>query len=422
MTFRLIVLICGFFCSVIHGQESALKVDHVNFEGLTRTKPDFLNELLNLKVGGEMDVALLEKDLQILKNLSPIASAEIQVDTTLTGVKLLYRISERKTALPIINFGGITGNVWFSLGAIDNNFTGQGDLALAYYQNNNGRHTGELFYRRPRFSKSRWGGSVSVRSWASLEPLFFEEGTVQYLYDNNGLGLTAIWNQNIHNQIEFGATYFKEVYRQDAQQEVIPTPGPVRFSLSKVLSKIQLSKQHLRHHFFYLTGYEFFSRYQVVHSLNGDPLFNSLRLQAKAFWRPRPKLNLAIRTVFAISTNDDSPFAPFVADSHVNLRGVGNRIDRGTAQAVLNVELRYTLRQSKIWSSQAVLYSDAGTWRSPGGKLSNLVDRDKFRHFVGAGFRLHYQKFFGAILRLDYGFDVYAPQQNGAVIGLNQYF
>ena len=79
------------------------------------------------------------------------------------------------------------------------------------------------------------------------------------------------------------------------------------------------------------------------------------------------KGNLAMRLRLAISTNNETPFAPFVVDSHVNLRGVGNRIDRGTAQVVFNAEYRHTVYNLNRWAGQLVAFSDIGTWRNPGG-------------------------------------------------------
>ena len=145
--------------------------------------------------------------------------------------------------------------------------------------------------------------------------------------------------------------------------------------------------------------------------------FNTLQFQGRSFKRFGEKGNLAMRLRLAISTNNDTPFAPFVVDSHVNLRGVGNRIDRGTAQVVFNSEYRHTVHDSKRWAGQLVAFSDIGTWRNPGGNFSDLWNSDHFRHFIGGGFRVIYQKVFGAILRVDYGFDVFNKNQNGIVIG-----
>jgi hypothetical protein len=140
----------------------------------------------------------------------------------------------------------------------------------------------------------------------------------------------------------------------------------------------------------------------------------------------KKRTNLAFRVRLGISTNNDSPFAPFVADSHVNLRGVGNRIDRGTAQVVINAEYRRTIffkeQTSRKWAVQVVGFVDMGSWRDPGGEITDLFNPDQFREFVGGGIRIINNKIFGAVLRIDYGVDVFDPNQRGIVLGLGQYF
>ena len=139
---------------------------------------------------------------------------------------------------------------------------------------------------------------------------------------------------------------------------------------------------------------------------------------------------MASRLTFGISTNSDSPFAPFVVDSHVNLRGVGNRIERGTAQLVFNAELRRTIEfkktkeqlKNETWATQVVVFTDVGSWRGPGGGLIDIIGSGSLRQFVGGGFRIIYRKVFGATLRVDYGVDIFNPTENGLTIGFGQYF
>ncbi len=394
----------------------------VNFYGLTKTKPSFLNNILKSKPFQTSSIESIEADLQILKNLPSIANAQYQIDTIENEIIINYKIEERRTALPILNFGGIRNNIWFSVGVIENNFRGQGDLALAYYQNNNGRHSGELYYKKPRLLDSEWGYSVNVRKWASDEPVYFDEGTVEYLYNNNGIGGTLIRNFGLNYKIEFGGTYFVESYAKNEDPFFGESPGPDNFSINKGLAKIEFTQNHLNYNYFYLKGFETLITYHSVFSFGVNDIFNSFQIQNRLFLRPSKKLNLAFRLKLGISTNNDSPFAPFVADSHFNLRGIGNRIDRGTAQAVLNFEGRYTVYHVNHFSIQLVGFADSGTWRNPGGQLGDIFNSDQFRQFIGGGLRINYQKVFGATLRIDYGVDIVDKNQRGFVIGLGQYF
>ena len=394
----------------------------IEFDGLVKTKKSFLFSMLDSKINQHIDLGEVEDGLQALKNLPSVAFADYRLDTVDQNIFLTYLIEERKTALPIINFGGIEGNIWFSLGFIENNFRGNGDLLLAFYQNNNGLHSGQVFMRKPRINGSDWGYSFTLNKWSSEEPVFFSEGTVKYTYDNNGVSLSLLRNIGLNNLIEVGGTYFVESYNKLERQDFENAPGPDNFRLTKVLSKVLLKRNYLNYHFFYLTGYEAFLNYQNVYTAEQNLWFNSLQFQGRYFTRPSEKLNMAFRLKLAISTNEDSPFAPFVADSHVNIRGIGNRIDRGTAQVVLNVEARYTVLHRKYWSSQLVAFADNGTWRNPGGQLTDIFNSDAFRQFIGLGFRVNYQRVFGASIRVDYGIDIHDKSQRGFVIGLGQYF
>ena len=124
-------------------------------------------------------------------------------------------------------------------------------------------------------------------------------------------------------------------------------------------------------------------RDRTVYNINGRSWFNSLILQARKFHKFGKKGNLAIRGRFGISTNNDTPFAPFVIDSRVNLRGSGNRIERGTAQLILNAEYRHSLYNKNQIAIQVVGFSDLGNWRPPGAPFNQLLKMEELRHFLG---------------------------------------
>ena len=153
-----------------------------------------------------------------------------------------------------------------------------------------------------------------------------------------------------------------------------------------------------------------------------NTLFLSFQFQLSNYVRVGKKANIANQIRIGLASNSDSPFAPFVADSHINIRGIGNRIDRGTAQIIINSEYRQTVLHKKKWAIQVTAFSDMGTWRNPGGELKDLLNPDQFRLFVGGGVRFIYHRIYGAILRIDYGIDQFNPSQRGLVIGLGQFF
>ena len=408
------------FANIIKAQQPIIK--NIKLEGLKRTSESYLLTFINSKVGNHYQETLALADVQNLKNVIGVGRVTHRIDTLGEQINLVFDITEIRTLLPIINFGGIEGNVWFQLGFYDANWKGKGHFLSASYQNIDQRHSGKIFYRVPRIGQSNWGFSGNLNSWASREPLFFSEGVVNYDYNLMGIGISAIRHFGRQHNIEFGGTYFVEEYQKSALQTLINTPGPEALTQPKLLTKWEYRADYLNYHFFYLQGLIWRTTLQNVFNTIDNSLFNSLQIQGRYFHRLGNKGNLAFRLRLGIATNNNTPFAPFVADSQVNLRGVGNRIDRGTAQVILNAEYRQALVETSKWGFQVVAFSDLGTWRNPGGELKDLLNPDQFRHFIGGGIRLIYQKFYGAVLRIDYGVDVFNKQQRGLVIGLGQYF
>lgn len=411
------------FCFFANAQSDVvlLQGDAV-FSGLEKFNKQFLKNQLALDSLEVFDLEKVKANTQILKNIPGIGQASFQLDTIDQNVITTYIIDEIRTFLPIINFGGIEGNLWYQIGFSDSNWLGLGHQIAISYQNNDGLHSGQLFLKVPRIRKSRIGYTISLVSWRSLEPLFFSESTVEYNYNVNSIGFTSIYNFTINRRLEVGTNAFVENYKKFNYDQNDNTPGPKSLSQNKFLSKIQYDQNYINYHYFYLNGHEWKITYQNVYTIDDQTWFNSIQAVGKLFLRPTKNTNIAMRLKLGLATNNDSPFAPFVVDSHTNLRGVGNRIDRGTAQAVLNLEYRRTIWHKRKWGVQIVGFSDVGTWRNPGGGFDDLYDSSNFRQFVGGGFRLIYQKIFGAVLRVDYGIDVYNKQYKGVVIGLGQYF
>ena len=425
MRFRLVlsIIIYILFFEVSYTQENLnSQLYAIKFEGQKKTSISYLSQHVESQVGSSISDSLILEDVRRLKNLTSTGNVNYHIDE-IDGKKILvFDVEEVRTLLPILNAGGIKDNFFFQVGFADINWMGKGHNFSASYLNNDKRHSGNIFYRIPRINDSNWGVSAAVCSWSSLEPLFFDEGTVNYEYGNDGISLTGIYNFDYNRNIEFGGTFFIETYERSEEQFSEILVGPDQFSQPKWLGKVGYAENFINYHFFYLDGFSWSTIYQVVLNSVDQTFFNSIEFQTKWFARIKEKGNFAHRLRVAFATNDDSPFAPFVADSNVNIRGIGNRIDRGTAQIVLNTEYRHTLVEKEKWGFQGVTFSDIGTWRNPGGDLGQIFDPDQFRFFFGGGIRLIYNKIYGAVLRIDYAVDILNTEERGFVIGLGQYF
>lgn len=448
----LIGLLCGCMTTKAQnnngGKSDAIKneyksiIESIQFKGLKRTKESYLTLLLTLKVDSIYNDSLLLIDEQRLRNLRSIRTIIHQIDTlenTINSINqkisITYVVEEKRTLLPMINFGRIEGNLFFQLGFLDNNWGGKGNQILTYYQYNDNRHSGNIYYKIPYLKNRNWGASFNLLKWASREPLYFEEGTVLYNYDNNQLGGTILRHFGHHRTLEWGGSFFVEQYKK-SEKQILPidmeTPGPSELIQVKSLAKIEYSEYFVNYHSYILDGLTWAVNWQTVYNFSDGTLFNIAQLEAKQYIRIIKSGNLAMRTKIGIATNNNSPFAPFAIDSHLNLRGVGNRVDRGTAQGVLNIEYRQDLFRNHIpgsWGLQLVAFVDSGTWRSPGGTLKDIFNANQTRQFVGGGCRIIFTKIHNAILRIDYGVDLQnrnftnpINNRQGWVIGFGQYF
>ncbi|MFK7954063.1 MAG: POTRA domain-containing protein [Ekhidna sp.] len=399
---------------------SAQSIGSVRFEGLEKTKQSYLKQFLSIGSGEQLDSAKMEQDRIRLTNLEMFAHVHAKTEKVSEDrYDVIFWCDELFTLLPIFSFGGIEENFWIQAGISEVNLGGRGNKLTTYYQYYD-RNSFASHLTLERIKQSQWGANIDFIKWSTLEPLFFSDNAVEYEYDNWTIGATAVRYLNFRNKVEFGGAFFTEDYRKFTEGEFVGAPDEV--SKEKILGKLLLTNDYLDYFFFYQNGWRNQLNLQTVQSLNGDNPFYILFNDFTFLRRMGTKGNFASRLRLGLSSNEESPFAPFVLDSYVNIRGVGNRVDRGTGAIILNIEYRQTLCENDKIAIQGVLFSDNGTWRIPGGNLSDFTQNENFVLFSGGGLRFIQKKIHNAIFRIDYGFNLQDVSSNGFVLGIGQYF
>ena len=388
----------------------------IEFTGLTKTKESFLRQYTTITAGQTYDAAQLGTDRQRLLNLGILAEINTRVLRDDSNVKIIFECIEMINTLPVFALGKTEDTFWYKAGIQSLNFSGHGDKLFAYYQYYD-RHSLYLNYATDRIGNSRWGATASLIRWATVEPISTENGISNYDYTNFTGYISAIRFLSFRETLDFGVGVFNEQF--EAQQPQTSELDEI-VEGDKLLSKLIFRSNHLNYHTFYVDGIYNQLNIEFIHSLdevrNFVTIFNDLRF----FKQIGKRFNWANRLRTGIATNDDSPFAPFILDSYLNIRGVGNRVDRGTGSAVINTELRYTLFDKKMLAAQGVGFFDFGSWRKPGGSFNDFTKSKNMRAFSGLGFRLIYKRAFDTMLRIDYGYDY--NKNAGLVIGIGQYF
>jgi outer membrane protein insertion porin family len=391
-------------------------ISSIEFTGLTKTKESFLRQYISVTDGKKYDSTQLADDRQRLLNLAILATVEIQLQSVESNVKVIFACKEMINTLPVFALGKTEDTFWCKAGLQSLNLTGRGDKLFAYYQYYD-RHSFYLNYATDRIGNSRWGTTLSLIKWATVEPLNIESGMSNYIYASYTGYVSAVRFLTFRETLDFGVGFFNERFEAQQMQDnqlIDVVQG------EKLLSKLIFKSNHLDYNAFYIDGIYNQLNVEFFHSLDEVQNFVTVFNEFRYFKQFGKHFNWANRILTGIATNDNNPFAPFVLDSYLNIRGVGNRVDRGTGSVVVNTELRYTIFDERILAAQGVGFFDFGSWRKPGGSFNDFTKSENMRAFSGVGFRLIYKRAFDTMLRVDYGYDY--NKSAGLVIGIGQYF
>ena len=399
-----------------------LIINTILFDGQKNSKVSFLKRVINIKPGDTVSFTQIEENVQLLIRLPSVAHASYELENeSFKKNALTFKIQENFTLIPQINFWTVNDDeVAYKLGLSEFNLLGRGIKVGGFYQNN-GFDGYSFSIEAPYLFTRNWGLAANFLQWASKEPLFLDTGVANYRYRNISYELLSLHRINNHITTQVGINFFTEDYRY--LDGATSSDIPLDVTLDKIMGKLVLEYNNLDYEYHQLNGYSSKLFFQYVHNDEAvQPSFLIGWNDFLYFKRIGKKGNWANRLRVGFASNDDSPFAPFAVDNNLNIRGVGNIIDRGTASLVLNTEYRHTIYNSRSIVVQSNVFIDAGTWRNPGGELDDLLSARTARVYPGVGFRIIHKRIFNAVLRVDYGYGITRDASQGFVFGIGQYF
>ena len=415
----ILVLLTLLYC--FFGQSQENTISEIVIQGNKKTKTSALLKLSSIKKGATLDSLLIEEDIKRLKRLPSIAHAYYQVHQKEEGYQVVYGVEENFTIIPSANLYTTNDDEFaFRLGLYEFNLLGRNITLGGLYQYDIYSSYG-INLRAPFLFSKKFGLALNYSNLTTEEPVFLENGTADYKYNNTSYELLGLYQFNFQNRIELGVNYFNEDY--EYKRGVTAEGIPQDFDVNKLLFKLIYEYDNLDYDYQYVSGFKStFNAQYVISTQNvlpdfiiwwNDFLYHA-RIGKKGNWASRLRLGLA--------SNDDSPFAPFAVDNNLNIRGVGNTIDRGTGVIVLNTEYRHTLYEKDWFVLQSNMFIDGGSWRNPGGDFGDFGDSQNFRLYPGVGLRFIHKRIFNATFRIDYGYGVTEDATNGFVFGIGQYF
>lgn len=200
--------------------------------------------------------------------------------------------------------------------------------------------------------------------------------------------------------------------------------APDYFTADKFILKLGHDYNVIEQYYYFFFGL----RNQVNVSMawgenfGGENSFYSINNIKTYFLKSKGKGNWGSRLLLGVSKNFETPFPVFVLDNNLNLRGVGNKIARGSAIAVFNTEYRYTLLEKKWLAIQGNGFIDYASLLPAGARKNELFQKDNSHLYGGIGVRFIHKLIHSATLRIDYGFSLKDPSKRGIVFGIGQYF
>ncbi len=394
----------------------------LKIEGNKKLKTSFVKKISKIKPGVALDSTVIEEDIKRLKLLPSVSHAYYQVfHLHDEQYNVLYNIEENYTIIPNVSvFTSNNDEFAFRIGLHEFNLFGQNIIFGGFYQNDI-YNSFAINFRAPYLFSKHFGIAVNYQDLTTLEPVFFDNATADYKYNNRSFEALGIYEVNFHNQFELGINFFKEDYKYKSGATNPNVPQDL--IAKKRLYKFIYQYNNLDYYYQYVSGFKSIFNFQYVISQNIMlPDFLIGRNDFLYYKRIGQKGNWANRMRIGFSSNNDTPFAPFSVDNNVNIRGVGNTIDRGTGVISLNTEYRHTLYEKKWFVLQGNIFIDAGTWRKPGGDFSDFGDSENIKIYPGLGLRFIHKKIFNAIFRIDYGYGITQNPNKGLVFGIGQYF
>ncbi len=407
----------------VEAQEASYITKDIRFEGIRVTKASWLRTYMNCKEGTPFDVEEYERDLQNIRNLNLFFSVSGEWIVERDSVHIIVRVKEARYVYPYLYIGGFKESFQLALGLSNINWRGKGATLGVWYRYYD-RSSLSLFYKQPRMPGSRWGHEEVLGVYGTIEPLYFQDAKGLALYDLYNLASKAYYWMDINTHIEFGGGYFHEKYAayDRSAKEHLKEP----LLRNKFLLQISLTRDSRDYSFEKVTGEMYQASSNYVYTIE-EPAFPFYSFQLE--WRhyrmlPKMRVNLASRLSVAMGTNRVSPYLPYVIDGFSSVRGVGNRVARGTSLALINVELRRRLAVVPWAILQGVAFGDVAWLRDAGTPLATWFTPSSNYSYAGAGIRVAMQKWYHVVLRVDYSWALHTTRgaSGGWVFGVGQFF
>lgn len=399
----------------------AIIVKEIHYKGLKQTSPEYLQSITYHKLGVHYNDSIWKNDIQLIKNTNLFFEVTWTMREVDNYLILTVELNESTYIVPIFDINAISSNFKLQMGANNINWLGRNYTLGGFYQYYQ-RHSFKIYNIAPRHLNRKTGHEIILGSYATIEPLYFDSTKSDFNYDNYSISVGGFYWLDDFNRFSLGGMLMQEHY-ENIEMRV----GDYDIGFTLDMFKYQLrgffehKRVNLHHQYFDGLYYQLFLE-NIETKDYPEASFFKVMARLKYYKRLGKHGNLASNIDVGFATNNDSPFSPFVLDSYLNVRGIGNRVARGTAQIIGNLEYRHTIWTNKLFYLQTNVFTDFGCLRPPGQSFTEMFESSNYALYSGLGLRIHTRKIYNTVFRFDYGFNTAYFSQSGFVFGVNQFF
>ena len=233
-----IIIVLVLLSFSLQGIAQEYTIDKFGIQGNKKLRTSFIELLVDVEPGGVLDSLVLERDIIRLKRLPAVAHAYYQVFYSYDDkYNVYYNIEENFTINPQLNVYTTNDDEFaYRAGLYEFNTLGRNIAFGGFYQRDIFDSYG-INLRAPFVFNNKIGLAINFQDLTTQEPVFLEEGTADYRYNNTSFEVLGLYSFDFKHRIELGASLFNEDYEylRGATADDVPTDFNVDKSLFKFI-------------------------------------------------------------------------------------------------------------------------------------------------------------------------------------------
>ncbi len=392
--------------------EKACRVESLRPEGLERTAPETITELLPRSLPTTLSIGELQELKRRIKNLALFDRVELEC----VEPNLLVRVRRKITISPIADFssGKTLSDSKVTVGIVENDVDGHGT-----------RLGGKASYSERGLNFTAWLYEHPYRSgsWAREHEVYYAGSGFRF----EGADAAHTWQRN-----RFGTEL------ELISPSLYTTKWRYEFQFNAYQETLTLARgaSQPRDGTYVGTTSEFIYDRYTWNDLTPHGFRTSLELRPGVFIGPsQPRYETRLKAIVGVplgdktvimfntnlsAVNSGNPNHSTLVGSQAGVRGLPDSLYRNRAHAYANLELRHAFEIANRWYIQTVLFSDAAVFEPMDARGTPM--RAMSAWSTGAGLRLLPTALVDTLLRFDLARLHHPTGAWLAQFGINQYF